>query len=159
MKETKKVCLQCGKEFLTKDPRKRFCCQKCGVNWHNAHRKTDKEPKTCIICGAEFIPWNKTQVTCGRKECVRINSNTNKKKKRGVYKYAKNGGLTMPPSTPRKKKKPWAECTPTERWEQMTLTELSGEIARMFPGKSFGDVRLLKEQGKLPEDFGKDVRE
>lgn len=62
-------------------------------------------------------------------------------------------------SPPRKKKeKPWNEYTPEERWERMTLTEISAEIARLYPGKSFGQVRILKEQGLLSEDFGRGCR-
>lgn len=160
MKEEVKICKECGKEFIAKKPEQKFCSCACGGRYSIKHReplKPTKPPKECIICGKEFIPWNKTQVTCGRKECQRINSDNSKKKKRGAYKYSKNGGLHLPP-TPRKKKKPWSKCNASERWEQMTLTELSGEIARMFPGKSFAQVRTLKEQGKLPEDFGKGVR-
>jgi hypothetical protein len=80
------------------------------------------------------------------------------KKHRGTYKYKKYEGIISPSPSPKKKKKSWKRCNASERWEQMTLTELSGEIARMFPGMSYAQVRTLKEQGKLPEDFGKDVR-
>ena len=108
--------------------------------------------------GKEFIPWNKNQVTCGSKECIKAYSLIQKKKKRGAYKYAKNGGLTMPPPPPsrKKKKKPWGECTPEERWEQMTWLELSSELARLHI--KYGQAQVLKAEGKLPYDFGKGVR-
>lgn len=157
MTNESKICLYCKNDFIKKRKDQIFCCHSCAVSYHNAKRKPLKDKKNCVICGKEFYPWNKNQVTCGRKECVKTNSNNNKKKKkkRGAYLYAKNGGLKMPPSPPKKKVKPWDECTPSERWERMSLTELSREIARLYPGKSFGQVRILKEQGLLSEDFGK----
>lgn len=120
------------------------------------------EVRTCIIakCGKEFIPRTKAQVTCGSEECKKEYALIQKRRKRSRYRYnyKKDEGLVIPSPSPKKKRKPWNKCNAYERWEQMTLTELSGEIARMFPGMSYADVRTLKEQGKLPEEFGKDVR-
>lgn len=118
-----------------------------------------KEKKICVICEKEFSPWNKNQVTCGGDECKKKYHSIQKSKKRGVYKYARNGGLTKPSRPTKKKVKPWNEYTPEERWERMSLTELSAEIARLYKGMSFGKVRLLKEQGKLVEEFGLRCRE
>lgn len=151
--ELKKVCPVCGREFVAKKPAQVNCSRSCAGILNRKNRRCKLPPKECIICGKEFLPWNKTQVTCASEACKRKNSDN--KKKNGRYKYAKNGGLPLPSP---KKKKPWGKCDAYERWEQMTLTELSAEIARKFPGMSFGQVRLLKEQGKLPDDFGKDVR-
>lgn len=150
-------CKYCKKEFLPESKQQVFCCPQCRINYHNKKPLT-KDRKKCIICGAEFTVWNQRQVTCGKKECVKINSNNTKHKKRQKkYLYAKNEGVTTP--SPKKKVvKPWSRCTPSEKWERMTLTELSAEIARLYPGKSFGQVRLLKEQGLLPEEFGKECR-
>lgn len=157
MNETLRVCLCCHKEFIPKSERQqKFCCPSCGVKYHNEKRKPLKEHRECVICGKGFTPWNKKQVTCGRKDCTRAYSLIQKKKKRGVYKYAKNGGLTMPPPTPQKKKKHWADCTPEERWEQMTWVELSAELARLR--LKYGQAQVLKQQGKLPDDFGKRCR-
>lgn len=104
-------------------------------------QKPDIPPRKCVICPTIFAPYHKRQVTCGSAECQRVYASKTYKR------------LGIP-----QKRKPWDKCNASERWEQMTLTELSGEIARMFPGKSYADIRTLKEQGKLPEDFGKDVR-
>jgi hypothetical protein len=89
-------------------------------------------------------------------ECIR----ETKRKHTENYQYYKFEGLTLP--TPKKKRiqsemtaKKWNALSAAERWELMNLTELTREIAAMFPGKSFGHVRLLKEQGRLPDDFGK----
>lgn len=155
--EITKICLHCGNEFTTLNPDQKFCSRSCVGQYNCKTRKANLPPQKCIVCGREFLPWNKSQVTCARKKCQMKHDAEQHKKKRGTYKYQKNEGIIPSPS-PKKKKKPWSKCNAYERWEQMTLTELSGEIARMFPGKSFGDIRLLKEQGKLPEDFGKDVR-
>jgi hypothetical protein len=76
------------------------------------------------------------------------------------YKFNKNEGLPHP--KPKKKRnlsamtvEKWNALSSAERWELMDLTEISREIAAMYPRKSFGHVRLLKEQGRLHEDFGK----
>ena len=152
MEATEKICKYCGKPFLAKDPRRIFCCSACCTKWHNENNKPKKEPKKCIICGKEFIPWNKTQVTCGCKECVKAYSLIQKKKKRGAYKYAKNGGLTITHPPKRKKHKAWDKCTPEERWERMSWQELTAELARLHI--KYGQGQVLKQQGKLPDDFG-----
>lgn len=156
MEATEKICKYCGKPFLAKDPRRIFCCSACCTKWHNENNKPKKEPKKCIICGKEFIPWNKTQVTCGRKECVKAYSLIQKKKKRGAYKYAKNGGLTITQPPKRKKHRAWDKCTPEERWERMSWQELTAELARLHI--KYGQGQVLKQQGKLPDDFGKRCR-
>lgn len=116
---------------------------------------------------SEEIKSNR-QKTCLNPDCIRKNiRNWNRKYQQKVYKslspnykYSKNEGLTLP--TPKKKRiqtamtvEEWNALPVAERWELMDLTEPSREIAAMYPGKSFGHVRLLKEQGRLHEDFGK----
>lgn len=146
-----KKCKHCGKAFVSPHPKHIFCSDSC---WQKASHKTEgKAPRTCVECGATYIPYHNRQVTCGSEECQRERVNKLRREK----KYPRTKKPKGTTSTPKKRKK-WSECTPAERWERMTLTELSGEIARLFPRKSYSDVRLLKERGELPEEFGKDVR-
>lgn len=144
MKEIYRTCLYCGKTFLAKRNNQKYCDKFCVGK---VSKKPSLPPKTCIICGAEFLPWSKVQVTCGKKECVAKNSNNKKKS----YKYDKNEGLTVP-KTKRKKKKPWSECTPAERWERMTWDEIAKETARCR--LTYGQAQVMKMQGTLPSDFG-----
>lgn len=152
-----RICKFCGRQFTAKHARKVFCCSACGTKWHNDNNRIKKTPKKCIICGREFIPWNKTQVTCGSKECKYAHNLSQKKKKKGAYLYAKNSGLPQTQPQVNKKYKKWEECTPAERWERMTWLELSAELIRMHI--TYGQAQTLKEQGRLPDDFGLGLRQ
>ena len=151
-----KICKCCGKEFIPTTARQIFCCKQCSAYYHNHKRSPVRESKQCVICGTEFMPRNNRQVTCGKAECVKGNEKNVKAKK--AYSYKRPAYETQARKKKRYSKTGWESLTPCQRWELMSLTELSGEIARLFPGKSFGDVRLLKEQGKLPDEFGKRCR-
>ena len=155
MENEAKECPYCGKKFFPK--RKQiYCTYRCGVLYNQRRTYSKHEPRNCLICGEEYIPRQKKQYTCGKPECAKKHSQANRK-----YKYGKWEGLSLPEKKKVRTKmsvKQWNSLSASDRWELMNLTELSGEIARMFPGKSFAQVRTLKEQGKLPEDFGKDVR-
>jgi hypothetical protein len=62
-------CRNCGTEFSTGDWRKRFCCQKCNWEWHNAQRPTTQQiERSCVVCGTKFKPEQKRGV--GRKWCT-----------------------------------------------------------------------------------------
>ena len=131
----------------------------------------DEMIRFCTVCERQFTARNSRQRTCLKPECIRKHhqkyAKKYAKKYRTIYKspyqkyeYNKNEGLTLP--TPKKKRiqtamtvEEWNALPVAERWELMDLTEISREIAAMYPGKSFGHVRLLKEQGRLHEDFGK----
>lgn len=162
MGNEEKECLYCGTKFAAQG-KKKYCTYRCGILYHQRLNRRKYEPRICTVCGEEFLPRSSVQVTCGKPDCVKNNSN---KQLRGVYRsrgqkkyqYSKWEGLSLPEKKRIRTKmtvKKWNALSASERWELMNLTELSGEIARMFPGKSFAQVRLLKEQGTLPEDFGK----
>lgn len=154
-----KYCLYCGKEFEVAIHNQKFCCEKCRTKYHNDKKKKDNPKRRCIICNRWYTPRHGKQVTCGREECVKQREKDVKKGRPKTYLYAKYEGLeTSLLKPPRKRKKSWKRCTPEERWEQMNLTEISKEILRFFPKKSYAQVRLLKEQGKLPDDFGLECR-
>lgn len=147
-------CKHCGKEFTPKSNNAKFCCPLCGVK-ENA--KT-KPVKTCVICGAEFHPVNGSQKTCGNEECKRTYGNT-MGKKRYAYKHNKYEGIEVTPSKKKKKRltaKEWAKLTPSQRWEYMTLTEISAELARLH--LSYGQAQVLKERRELPFDFGEKIK-
>lgn len=157
MTEVVKICEWCGKEFIPNRDSQRFCSNACSGTYNSKHRQPKGPLKECIICGEKFSPYHGRQVTCGKKECAKKHiSNLKKKKKYKYPKKPKSAVPTPPPST--KDEKSWGRLSASERWEKMTLTELSAEISRLFPGKSYGEVRILKEQGKLPKDFGKGCR-
>lgn len=144
-----KNCLFCEKEFKTTLKRQKCCSDTCYSRWYSRthQRGIKKTTKECYVCGKKFTPYTFKQVTCGSEECQKKNAALRQQGKR-----------VMLPSTPSPlpdAKKEWNKLTPSERWERMSLTELSGEIAKLYPGKSFGQVRLLKEQGMLPKDFGR----
>lgn len=151
-------CLCCGKAFDVVKHNQKFCCEKCRNKYHNDKKKKDNPKRRCIICGKWYTPFHKRQITCASKECVRILEKNRKKGRPRTYLYAKYEGLETPSPQPKKRKKSWKRCTPEERWEQMNLTEISKEIVRLFPKMSYAQVRLLKEQGKLPDDFGLECR-
>lgn len=151
-----KICKCCGGEFTPTTKRQIFCCKECSSYYHNHKRSPIRENKACVICGTVFMPRNSRQVTCGKPECVKKNEHNVKAKR--AYKYKRPAYEAQTKKKKRYSKAEWKNLTPEQRWELMSLTELSGEIARLFPTKSFGEVRLLKEQRKLPDEFGKRCR-
>lgn len=51
-----KNCVYCGKEFMQKSPRQRFCCDPCRISFCN--EKVPHAPKTeatCDFCGKTFL--------------------------------------------------------------------------------------------------------
>lgn len=137
------ICEYCGIEFEAEKPR-RFHNAKCRMQ----ASKQKKPVKICEICGAEFHPFHNRQVTCGAKDCVQTHINNVKKAQRKKE-------LKSAPK-PKKKKKltaaDWKALTPSQRWELMTLEEISAEVARFH--MTFGQARVLKERRELPFDFG-----
>lgn len=66
----KKICLFCGKEFLTDDNRKKYCNSECSAAFH-AHKKSEnhrqaREGKRCEVCG-KIIVSNRLRKYCSRK--------------------------------------------------------------------------------------------
>ena len=49
--------------------------------------------------------------------------------------------------------KEWNNLTPCERWEFMTLTEISAECLRYHI--TYGQAQSLQQRRQLPADFGK----
>ena len=107
------------------------------------------DPKNCIICGKEFIPKNRVQVTCGNSECQKV--------MRTQYKYTKRNGEIAALHKYRKKKRmsteEWNALTPSERWERMTLPEVSAACNKCRI--SYGKAQTMRQMGTLPEDFGR----
>ena len=157
MENEAKECPYCGTKFFPQRKNQKYCTYRCGILYNQKFDRRKYEPRFCTVCGEEFLPRTKVQVTCGKPDCVKHNPKK-ARRKAYAYRYSKWEGLSLTEKQEVGKKMPdkkWNELSASERWELMNLTELSGEIARMFPGKSFAQVRLLKEQGTLPEDFGK----
>ncbi len=66
MKEySKKKCLTCGKEFITSNSRKKYCCDNCKAAAHRNKHKAN-HLKICPICGKEFIARRIIDVYCSR---------------------------------------------------------------------------------------------
>lgn len=67
------TCECCGKKFMSRGAKVRFCCHNCEQKWRNANQST-YEMRKCVICGKEFeakIPYgnkNRAAKTCSR-EC------------------------------------------------------------------------------------------
>ena len=143
------VCAYCEKTFTPKNKSHKYCCAYCKGRYNyeikkkRKEKKPKKEKKPCVICGNEFTPRNKRQVTCGTKKCTQRYSQEKWKKKLET--------TTVPP--PPLYHKTWESYTPEERWERMSLSEISAEITRLRL-KSYGKARILKGQGNLPEEFG-----
>lgn len=152
------LCRYCGEEFTSLHGAKYcsvLCHAKADAERNRAkyipveQRKQEKvyPPKPCAECGKPFIPRSGSARYCSP-ECFAA------ARSRRTKKYKED---SRPQKRNKKRKqttKEWNALSSEERWERMNLTELSGEIARVFPGKSFGQARLLKEQGKLPDEFG-----
>jgi len=50
-----KKCKNCGKEFVSNNKKKVYCCDKCAVAYNKEHR-TKKDIRTCVcpVCQKEF---------------------------------------------------------------------------------------------------------
>lgn len=148
-------CEYCGEYF---EPKKneRFCTPICGVRASSEQKPVDN----CIICGNEFHRIYKNQVTCGSEKCKKARSNSTKTEKRRKYKYEYNKNEGIKPVKKAKKRKPtakeWGIMTPCQRWEYMSLTEISAELARLH--LSYGQAQVLKDRRELPLDFGEGFR-
>lgn len=143
-----KKCLHCGKEFETYRESAKFCSQSCAGQYNSKTRKSNLPPQKCIVCGRMFAPWNKNQVTCGRKSCQRKHDAEQHKKKRGTYKYQKNEGLESPKPIKKKTISP-----ASKRWASMSWKELTMEL--LYYRMSYPEAQLMAEKNTLPEDFGK----
>lgn len=76
--EYERTCPQCGKEFTTTDYRIKYCSKECHdkkqrqqvKEWKIKHKYTHALPRrNCIICGKEFQPRNRAQLSCYSTAC------------------------------------------------------------------------------------------
>ena len=86
---------------------------------------------------------------CGK---ILVNPHNSQKyfdaKHRRRFYYCGKSGIPVRPA----RKKALGKMTPRERWESMTLEELSQALLKMH--KSYGEVQSMYYNGTLPEDFG-----
>lgn len=67
VKPTKHICLNCGKEYMTKQGK--FCSNKC----KSAYRRksgVDNETRKCKLCGKEFIINKYSKKECCSRTCA-----------------------------------------------------------------------------------------
>ena len=59
------------------------------------YRKSEKEPRKCVICGSEFTPKTYKSVTCGKQECSheRQKQKANKKAERRIQESFSKGRI------------------------------------------------------------------
>jgi predicted nucleic acid-binding Zn ribbon protein len=67
MREIKKNCLHCGREFVKTGNSQKYCSD-CGSGYHRKYEEL--ESATCKECGKEFSPSCPTMIYCS-KECAR----------------------------------------------------------------------------------------
>ena len=60
-----KKCIECGKEFETAYPFKKYCSDKCRDD--NFHNRKPLAARQCLECGAEFKPIRIDQKYCSDK--------------------------------------------------------------------------------------------
>ena len=68
VKSVKVVCQHCGEDFLVA-PWRRLKAKYCSYDCSNKARTTSKaysKPRTCVRCGAGFLPTHWNQKHCGR---------------------------------------------------------------------------------------------
>ncbi len=59
----RKECGLCGKEFWTRQARKKYCCEEHARIAHYGPGP-DRTPRQCLVCQREFVPYRSTQVYC-----------------------------------------------------------------------------------------------
>jgi hypothetical protein len=141
-----RACVECGGEFIPKSTLSRFCSQDCRKIYTTKNYKKNFQPKICTHCGKEFIP-NSTGAKYCSEEC------RNKGKKKAEEKKASE---RKSPNTKKIKKSDYPDVPSSKRWEKMNLAERSKECARYH--LTYGQAQTMAYGGKLPEDFGEDVR-
>jgi predicted nucleic acid-binding Zn ribbon protein len=65
-------CQQCGADYLSNDPRARYCSRTCYAKSSNTKRQqkraAERTAKTCIMCGTIFTPrHSQAQILCSAK--------------------------------------------------------------------------------------------
>lgn len=78
-KAIEKVCLTCGKVFIAKDNRVKYCSAECRYRYWRPGKKSVKKikketvvyDKQCAICGADFTTILSQQIYCSPK-CAKI---------------------------------------------------------------------------------------
>jgi len=76
----KKTCLKCGKEFLTRKKKQKYCSNKCYWEslknkppWNKGLRRVKLIKKRCVICGKEFL-GKPNRVVCSRHCAGKLNA-------------------------------------------------------------------------------------
>lgn len=67
----KQACIVCGKEFLPKTKRSKFCCDGCMKKFYNEKekaKKPKKKEKICVMCGKVIDPKKSSLKYCSA-EC------------------------------------------------------------------------------------------
>lgn len=77
-KEYKKICKNCGLEFITTRGYKKFHCNQCYLDYHKNKRIKEDIVITCVTCGKEFITRRKARKYCCAK--CRIKAQTIRRK-------------------------------------------------------------------------------
>lgn len=83
-------CPVCGKDFVKRNGRQRFCSSDCQTKDENSKRRLNRV-KTCVVCGKEFTVASGQQVVCS-KECKRIHANALAReaaKRKAVHRFVK----------------------------------------------------------------------
>lgn len=64
------VCPNCGKHFVPRNNRQKFCCQKCGITYKRRMAQKPRSPLTCPNCGKRFVPRDDLQKSCCQKSRI-----------------------------------------------------------------------------------------
>ena len=104
-KPMKKICVICGKEFITTNKQKKSCSHVCQDElsrqttrkWYEAHKrgnaKQDLPKRRCLYCGELYHPNRSDQLYCSR-ECRQKDYSKQRKwdrpKKKRIRKVTKN---------------------------------------------------------------------
>lgn len=91
LKQKKKKCEYCEKEYRIKTEKQKFCSKECNLKNINENKKGNKvrKEKKCENCKKSFISKNKKQKLCGI-ECAK---EYNRRDKKEIINRGRKGGL------------------------------------------------------------------
>lgn len=138
-----KACAECGKEFIPKNIKSKFCCKECKRVYYAKQPKKGFAPKKCEYCGKEFIPNSSSGKYCCEK-C----------RKAGAKEAHSKSSVHTQNYTSEKTKarSQYPDVPASKRWEKMALAERNGEARKYH--LSYGQAQAMAYCGTLPEDFG-----
>lgn len=56
--QPKRICQNCGKEFIAISYHQKFCSKKCTYQYHNKHRNLKPNVEyVCVICGKQVVKY------------------------------------------------------------------------------------------------------